>query len=64
MESKFERLGVFKYSHEEDTHAYNLIDDVNQEEKQRRYDEIMSIQKDISLSINKNKIGFEIKVFN
>ena len=62
MESKFERLGVFKYSHEEDTHAYNLIDDVNQEEKQRRYDEIMSIQKDISLSINKNKIGSEIKV--
>ena len=62
MESKFERLGVFKYSHEEDTHAYNLIDDVDQEEKQRRYDEIMSIQKDISLSINKNKIGSEIKV--
>ena len=61
MESKFERLGVFKYSHEEDTHAYNLIDDVDQEEKQRRYDEIMSIQKDISLSINKNKIGSEIK---
>ena len=62
MQSKFERLGVFKYSHEEDTHAYNLIDDVDQEEKQRRYDEIMSIQKDISLSINKNKIGSEIKV--
>ena len=62
MESKFERLGVFKYSHEEDTHAYSLIDDVDQEEKQRRYDEIMSIQKDISLSINKNKIGSEIKV--
>ena len=62
MESKFERLGVFKYSHEEDTHAYNLIDDVDQEEKQRRYDEIMSIQKDISLSINKNKIGSEIRV--
>ena len=62
MESKFERLGVFKYSHEEDTHAYSLIDDVDQEEKQRRYDEIMSIQRDISLSINKNKIGSEIKV--
>ena len=62
LESKFERLGVFKYSHEEDTHAYNLIDDVDQEEKQRRYDEIMSIQRDISLSINKNKIGSEIKV--
>ena len=62
MESKFERLGVFKYSHEEDTHAYNLIDDVDHEEKQRRYDEIMSIQKEISLSINKNKIGSEIKV--
>lgn len=62
MESEFERLGVFKYSHEEDTHAHSLIDDVNQEEKQRRYDEIMSIQRDISLSINKNKIGSEIKV--
>tara|TARA_B100001057_G_scaffold196527_1_gene197284 strand:+ start:62160 stop:63464 length:1305 start_codon:yes stop_codon:yes gene_type:complete len=62
MESEFERLGVFKYSHEEDTHAHSLIDDVNQDEKQRRYDEIMSIQRDISLSINKNKIGSEIKV--
>jgi ribosomal protein S12 methylthiotransferase len=60
-EMKFERLGCFKYSHEENTHAYNLIDDVTEEEKQKRLEKIMSIQKEISRELNQKKIGNEIK---
>lgn len=60
-EMKFERLGCFKYSHEENTHAYNLIDDVTEDEKQRRLEKIMSIQKEISKELNQKKIGNEIK---
>ena len=60
-EMKFERLGCFKYSHEENTHAYNLVDDVAEIEKQRRLEKIMSIQKEISRELNKKKIGNEIK---
>ena len=59
-EMKFERLGCFKYSHEENTHAYNLIDDVAENEKQRRLEKIMSIQKEISKELNQKKIGNEI----
>lgn len=59
-EMRFERLGVFTYSHEEDTHAYNLKDDVPQEEKMRRANEIMEIQSQISWEQNQSKIG---KVF-
>jgi ribosomal protein S12 methylthiotransferase len=60
-EMKFERLGCFKYSHEENTHAYNLIDDVTEDEKQRRLEKIMSIQKEISRELNQKKIGNEIR---
>ena len=60
-EMKFERLGCFKYSHEENTHAYNLVDDVAEIEKQRRLEKIMSIQKEISKELNQKKIGNEIK---
>ena len=60
-EMKFERLGCFKYSHEENTHAYNLVDDVAETEKQRRLEKIMSIQKEISRELNQKKIGNEIK---
>ena len=60
-EMKFERLGCFKYSHEENTHAYNLVDDVTETEKQRRLEKIMSIQKEISRELNQKKIGNEIK---
>jgi ribosomal protein S12 methylthiotransferase len=56
-EMRFERLGVFTYSHEEDTHAYNLEDDVPQEEKMRRANEIMEIQSQISWEQNQSKIG-------
>ena len=59
-EMKFERLGCFKYSHEENTHAYNLVDDVSEIEKQRRLEKIMSIQKEISRELNQKKIGNEI----
>jgi len=60
-EMKFERLGCFKYSHEENTHAYNLVDDVTDIEKQRRLEKIMSIQKEISRGLNQKKIGNEIR---
>ena len=59
-EMRFERLGCFKYSHEEDTHAYLLKDDVPEELKQKRLNEIMEIQSKIALNKNEKLIG---KVF-
>ncbi len=59
-EMRFERLGCFKYSHEEDTHAYLLKDDVPEELKQKRLNEIMEIQSKIALNNNKRLVG---KVF-
>ena len=56
-EMRFERLGCFTYSHEENTHAYNLEDDVPQEVKQERANEIMEIQSQISWELNQQKIG-------
>ncbi len=61
-EMKFDRLGVFPYSHEENTHAYEFVDDVSQEEKQERAEKIMEIQRDISLELNQKKIGQTFKV--
>jgi ribosomal protein S12 methylthiotransferase len=61
-EMRFERLGCFTYSHEENTHAYNLEDDVPQEVKQERANEIMEIQSQISWELNQEKIGKEFKV--
>ena len=61
-EMKFDRLGVFTYSHEEDTTAYELEDDVTEEEKQARAQEIMDFQQDISLSLNEQKVGKTLKV--
>ena len=60
-ETKFDRLGCFTYSHEENTHAYNLIDDVSENVKHTRMNEIMEIQSQISFDLNQNKIN---KVFN
>lgn len=54
---KFDRLGCFTYSHEENTHAFALTDDVPDEEKQRRVEAIMSIQEGISLEKNEARIG-------
>ena len=56
-ESKFDRLGVFTYSHEENTHAYKLVDDVPAEVKQARANEIMALQSQISWELNQAKIG-------
>lgn len=61
-EMRFERLGCFTYSHEENTHAFNLEDDVPQEVKQERANEIMEIQSQISWELNQEKIGQEFKV--
>ena len=59
---RFERLGCFTYSHEENTHAYNLEDDVSEEVKMQRANEIMEIQSQISWELNQAKIGQEFKV--
>ena len=59
---RFDRLGCFTYSHEENTHAYNLEDDVPQEVKQQRANEIMEIQSQISWELNQQNIGNEFKV--
>lgn len=54
---RFDRLGCFAYSHEENTHAYNLKDDVPAEVKQQRANEIMALQSQISWEKNQEKIG-------
>ncbi len=61
-ESRFDRLGIFTYSHEENTHAYKLIDDVDEAVKQERAEAIMEIQQGISFELNQQKIGKEVKV--
>ena len=60
-EVKFERLGCFTYSHEENTHAYNLVDNVPKEIKDARLAEIMDIQSNISFDLNQEKIGKTFK---
>ncbi len=56
-EMRFERLGCFTYSHEENTHAHQLEDDVPEEEKQRRSADIMEVQSQISWELNQAKVG-------
>ena len=58
---RFERLGCFTYSHEENTHAYLLEDDVPEEVKQDRAAQIMDIQAQISWELNQEKIGKTFK---
>ena len=58
---RFERLGCFTYSHEENTHAYNLEDNVPEEVKQDRANQIMEIQSQISWELNQEKIGETFK---
>ncbi|UCE68142.1 MAG: 30S ribosomal protein S12 methylthiotransferase RimO [Flavobacteriaceae bacterium] len=60
-EQRFERLGCFTYSHEENTHAYSLEDDVPETVKQQRVNEIMELQSQISWEINQEKIGREYR---
>jgi len=59
-EMRFERLGVFAYSHEENTHAASLKDNVPEKVKQKRVSEIMELQSQISFELNQEKVG---KVF-
>lgn len=61
-EMRFERLGCFTYSHEENTHAYTLEDDVPEEVKMERANEIMAIQSQISWELNQEKIGKEYRI--
>lgn len=60
--SKFERAGVFQYSHEENTHSHSMKDDVPSEVKQQRTDDLMELQQSISQQINQKKIGQTLKV--
>ena len=62
IDMRFERLGCFTYSHEENTHAFNLEDDVPQEVKQARANEIMEIQSQISWELNQAKIDQEFRI--
>jgi ribosomal protein S12 methylthiotransferase len=59
---KFDRLGIFTYSHEENTHAYSLVDDVPQEIKVERAQAVMAAQESISAELNQQKVGKEFKV--
>ena len=62
QDTKFDRLGVFTYSHEENTSAYDLEDDVPEKTKKARADEIMDLQTHISWELNQKKIGRTFKV--
>ena len=62
QEMKFNRLGVFTYSHEENTGAYELEDDIPDDEKRRRADEIMDVQSEIAWEHNQKMIGNSYKV--
>jgi len=60
-EMKFDRLGIFTYSHEENTHAFKIEDDVPEDVKHQRANRIMEIQSQISFDLNQEKVG---KTFN
>lgn len=61
-ETRFDRLGVFTYSHEENTHAHLLKDNVSEKQKQIRANDIMEIQQGISWELNQQKVGKVFKV--
>ncbi|MFZ2283159.1 MAG: 30S ribosomal protein S12 methylthiotransferase RimO [Lutibacter sp.] len=61
-EMRFERLGVFAFSHEENTHAASLKDNVPEKVKQKRVSEIMDLQSQISFELNQEKVGKIFKV--
>ncbi len=60
--TRFDRLGIFAYSHEENTHSHSMPDDVPPEIKQERLDAVMELQQGISLELNQLKIGETLKV--
>ena len=59
---RFDRLGVFTYSHEDNTHAHTMEDSIPEETKQERADEIMALQQEISAELNEKRIGETHKV--
>ena len=59
---RFDRLGIFTYSHEENTHSYNMLDDVPEAVKQERASDVMEIQEKISEEINQSRVGKTLKV--
>jgi len=59
---RFDRLGVFTYSHEDDTHSFSMPDDIDAEIKQERADELMDVQQGISAELNQQKVGQTYKV--
>jgi ribosomal protein S12 methylthiotransferase len=61
-ETRFDRLGIFTYSHEENTSAHDLVDDVPAEVKQQRAEAVMEVQQAISFEINQQKVGNTYKV--
>jgi ribosomal protein S12 methylthiotransferase len=60
--SRFDRLGVFSYSHEENTHSYSFQDDVPAEVKEQRTEEVMELQQGISMELNQQRVGKTFKV--
>jgi len=62
QKQRFDRVGIFTYSHEEGTSAFDLKDDVPPEEKERRAQEIMELQQEISYEKNNEKVGQTFKV--
>ena len=61
QKQRFDRVGIFTYSHEEGTSAYDLVDDVPADEKERRAQEVMEVQQEISYELNQQKIGKTFK---
>ena len=61
-EERLDRVGIFTYSHEENTSAYGLVDNISAEEKEERAQEIMEVQQEISLEKNQEKVGKVFKV--
>ena len=62
LKMRFDRVGTFTYSHEEDTSAHTLADNISEQEKEERAQEIMEVQQEISLEKNEEKIGKIFKV--
>jgi len=61
QKQRFDRVGIFTYSHEEGTSAHDLIDDVPADEKERRAQEVMEVQQEISYELNQEKVGMVFK---
>ena len=62
QKQRFDRVGIFSYSHEENTSAYLFDDNIPQDEKERRAQDIMEVQQEISYEKNQEKVGRELKV--